>query len=202
MTGGVAIAPGRRVESDRCLFYPRRPGAALPVSEGGDRRSNRRPRGRGGAAAPHHGRTASAAPTLAAAVARLRPALPGAYAAAAPVDPRLLSAVVRITAAGGTISMDALTRATGTSSRWPERRFQAAVGAARAPGPSVRFRRPRAALDNNPSNGGVAAALDHGYYDQAHFIAEFRAFAGDAPRRFVDHRLAELTRFFVDWAGR
>ena len=62
----------------------------------------------------------------------------------------------------------------------------------------MRFRRALAALDADPSDGGAAVALDHGYYDQAHFIAEFRAFAGDAPRRFVHARLAELTRFFVD----
>ena len=88
---------------------------------------------------------------------------------------------------------------TGVSSRWLERHFQTAVGVSpKRLARLVRFRRVLAALDANPADGGVAVALDHGYYDQAHFIAEFRAFAGDAPRRFVDHRLAELTRFFVD----
>jgi methylphosphotriester-DNA--protein-cysteine methyltransferase len=66
----------------------------------------------------------------------------------------------------------------------------------------VRFRRVLATLDAHRTRGGVDVALDHGYYDQAHFIAEFRAFAGDAPRRFVEHRLAELTRFFVDRVDR
>ena len=62
----------------------------------------------------------------------------------------------------------------------------------------MRFRRAVAALEADGPDAGAAVALDHGYYDQAHFIAEFRAFAGDAPRRFVQARLAELTRFFVD----
>jgi hypothetical protein len=62
----------------------------------------------------------------------------------------------------------------------------------------VRFRRALAALESEAHGDGAAVAAEHGYYDQAHFIAEFRAFAGDAPRRFVEHRLAELTRFFVD----
>ena len=203
MTGGVAIAPGRRVESVGVRFTPAglAPLCPFPQAQIADRIVDV-----DAVAAPllHTlAAAASAAPTLAAAVARLRTALPGAYATAAPVDPRLLSAVARITASGGTVSMAALTRATGTSSRWLERRFQAAVGVSpKRLARLVRFRRALAALDANPSNGGVAVALDHGYYDQAHFIAEFRAFAGDAPRRFVDHRLAELTRFFVDRSGR
>jgi transcriptional regulator GlxA family with amidase domain len=95
--------------------------------------------------------------------------------------------------------VDELARALAVSPRWLERRFQSAVGVTpKRLGRLVRFRRALADLDADPERAGVAVALDHGYYDQAHFIAEFRAFAGDAPRRFVEHRLAELTRFFVD----
>jgi len=47
----------------------------------------------------------------------------------------------------------------------------------------VRFERLWKALRAAPSAGGgwTLAALDHGYYDQAHFVREFRAFTGLAP---------------------
>jgi transcriptional regulator GlxA family with amidase domain len=129
----------------------------------------------------------------------VRRALVGAYAAAAPVDARVLDAVTLLAASTGDVSLTALSRAVGATPRWLERRFQQAVGVSpKRLARLVRFRRALAALDAEPTAPGAAVALDHGFYDQAHFIAEFRAFAGDAPRRFVEHRLAALTRFFVD----
>ncbi len=199
MTGGVALAPGRRVESVGVRFTPAglSPLCPFPQASLADRIVSvdrlTAPLLRSLADA------VSSAATLAAAVAALTSELPRVYASTAAVDPRLLRAVTYITTAGGAVTMDALTRATGTSSRWLERHFQLSVGVTpKRLARLVRFRRALAALDANPADGGAAVALDHGYYDQAHFIAEFRAFAGDAPRRFVDHRLAELTRFFVD----
>jgi AraC-like DNA-binding protein len=200
MTGGIALAPGRHVESVGVRFTPAGLAPLCPFPQA--QLANRIVGVDAVPAAPLLRTLADAAlgaPTLDAAVAALGRELPCAYAKAAPIDPRLLSAVTRIAASGGTVSIDALTRTTGASSRWLERRFQASVGVTpKRLARLVRFRRALAALDASPSDRGVAVALDHGYYDQAHFIAEFRAFAGDAPRRFVEHRLAELTRFFVD----
>jgi len=199
MTRGVAIAPGRRVESIGVRFTPAglAPLCPFPQSRLADRLQ-----AVARVQAPALRRLAAAAadaPTLVAALAALDRALPGVYSESPPVDPRLLAAVDHLSRAGGTLSMAALARATGTSPRWLERHFTASVGV----GPKrlarlVRFRCALAALDAHRRRGGVEVALDHGFYDQAHFIAEFRAFAGDAPRRFVEHRLAELTRFFVD----
>ncbi len=39
-------------------------------------------------------------------------------------------------------------------------------------------------LAETPSNWS-AYATAHGYYDQAHFIAEFRELVGQAPKRFL-----------------
>jgi methylphosphotriester-DNA--protein-cysteine methyltransferase len=200
MTGAVALAPGRHVESIGVRFTPAglSPLCPFPQAELADRLVSidavpRAPLLHALAAA------AADAPTAAAALDALRQALVHAYATATPVDPRLQRAVVAIAASGGDVAMEALASDVGVSSRWLERHFQAAVGVSpKRLARLVRFRRALAALDANPADGGVAVALDHGYYDQAHFIAEFRAFAGDAPRRFVEHRLAELTRFFVD----
>ena len=142
---------------------------------------------------------AAEASTLGDALDALRRELPRAYASTVPLDARLLTAVARITESGGTMPLEALAKAVGASPRWLERHFQAAVGITpKRLARLVRFRRAVAALEADGPGAGAAVALDHGYYDQAHFIAEFRAFAGDAPRRFVQARLAELTRFFVD----
>jgi AraC-like DNA-binding protein len=200
MTGAVAIAPGRRVESIGVRFTPAglSPLCPFPQAELADRlvAVDALPQ------APLLQTLAAAAadaPTTATGLAALCDTLVRVYATVPPVDPRLQRAVVAIAESGGDVAMDALAATAGVASRWLERHFQTAVGVSpKRLARLVRFRRALAALDANPADRGVAVALDHGYYDQAHFIAEFRAFAGDAPRRFVDHRLAELTRFFVD----
>jgi AraC-like DNA-binding protein len=203
MAGAVAIAPGRRIETVGVRFTPAGLGplCPFPQAELADRimAAARVP-------SPALRRVSAAAlqaDTLDDAVAALVNGLTHAYEGAPVPDPRVIDAVRRITASGGTLTLPALTHQVGASARWLERRFQSAVGI----GPKrlarlVRFRRAVAALEANPRGGGADVALDHGYYDQAHFIAEFRTIAGDAPRRFVARRLAELTRCFVDRSGR
>ncbi len=199
MSAAVALAPGRRVETVGVRFTPAglAPLCPFPQARLVDRIARvealEAPLVRGIAA------TVSDASTLASALSVLAGRLTGAYAEVPPLDVRVQRAVTRITASGGTVAMDELTADVGRSSRWLERRFLEAVGVSpKRLARLVRFRRAMAALDANPTGRGAAVALDHGYYDQAHFIAEFRAFAGDAPRRFVEHRLATLTRYFVD----
>jgi AraC-like DNA-binding protein len=200
MTGAVALAPGRRVESIGVRFTPAglSPLCGFAQADLADRLVavddlQQAPLLQTLAAA------AAGAPTTVAALDALRDLLVRVYATAPPPDPGLLRAVVAIAESGGDVAMDALAATAGVSSRWLERHFQNAVGVSpKRLARLVRFRRVLAALDANPADRGAAVALDHGYYDQAHFIADFRAFAGDAPRRFVDRRLAELTRFFVD----
>ena len=199
MAGGVAVAPGPRVETVGVRFTPAglAPLCGFPQARLANRivplDGLRAPGLRAVAAA------AAEAPTLGDALDALRRELPRAYATTVPLDARLLTAVARITDSGGTAPLEAIAKTVGASPRWLERHFQAAVGITpKRLARLVRFRRAVAALEADGSDAGAAVALDHGYYDQAHFIAEFRAFAGDAPRRFVQARLAELTRFFVD----
>jgi AraC-like DNA-binding protein len=199
MTGAVALAPGRRVESIGVRFTPAGLSPLCPFPQAAlvDRLV-----AVGDTPAPLlHAVAAAAAdqPTLDAGVVEVGAALVRAYAAATPVDERVLNAVAILASSAGDVSLPSLGGAVGASPRWIERRFQQAVGVSpKRLARLVRFRRTLASLDADRAAGGAAVALDHGFYDQAHFIAEFRAFAGDAPRRFVEHRLAELTRFFVD----
>jgi AraC-like DNA-binding protein len=199
MTAGVAIAPGRRVATIGVRFTPAGLAPLCPGPQHAlagaivDVGRLEAPRLRAIAAA------AAGAPTLAAAVTLVRAALGRAYDGAAPVDARIARAVARITATGGIASMADVAGAGATSPRWLERHFPAVVGVSpKRFARLVRFRRALAALEPGARGGGVALALEHGFYDQAHFIAEFRAFAGDAPRRFVEQRLTALTRHFVD----
>lgn len=195
----VAIAPGRRVETVGVRFTPvgLSPLCPFPQARLADRLVSVAT-----LKAPLLDRLTRgvlAADSVDDALGVLGRGLSSAYAHRPAVDPRVLAAVARITESHGTASMAAITRDGGLSSRSLERRFQAAVGLSpKRLARLVRFRRAVSALDADPARDGAGVALDHGYYDQAHFIAEFRAFAGSAPRRFVDRRLAELTRFFVD----
>lgn len=78
-------------------------------------------------------------------------------------------------------------RALGLSERQLERRFLQRIGVSpkRYAG-LVRFERALELVRRAPSL--TRAALDAGYYDQSHFIREFRRFAGVAPGRFAGLR--------------
>jgi methylphosphotriester-DNA--protein-cysteine methyltransferase len=199
MLGAVALSPGARIESLGIRFTP---AGLAPLCPFPQARLADRIVPVDAIDAPGLQRLADAAidaPTLAGALRAVRRALPREFGAAPAPDARLLAAVARITASGGATPVEAITRAVGATPRWLERQFQASVGVTpKRLARLVRFRRALAALDEAGGREGAALALDHGYYDQAHFIADFRAFAGDAPRRFVRARLAELTRYFVD----
>jgi len=73
----------------------------------------------------------------------------------------------------------------GVSARTLERRVLAEVGLNPALLHRVlRFRRGFALLDRNPPGTWACAATAAGYYDQAHLIRDFRAFAGAPPSAF------------------
>jgi AraC-like DNA-binding protein len=95
------------------------------------------------------------------------------------------------------VSIDAAAAATGMSRRHLERLFLRDVGLPpKQLARIVRFQRALRLLDGDGDPPrGVRAAHGSGYADQAHFIRDFRAFAGCAPGEHVLRR-AELTGFF------
>jgi len=110
-------------------------------------------------------------------------------------DPAMAAAASKLTL--GPIDLGALARRFRTSDRQFRRRFEAAVGL----GPKrfarlVRFQ--RVFEQERESDGGVwsRVALECGYYDQAHFNRDFRAFAGVRPRDIVADA-DPLTAFFL-----
>lgn len=142
--------------------------------------------------------TAAAAASLDDALLELRRGLQDEFARLPPAPLSIVAAVRRIRDTAGAISVDDLARGTGTSARTLERRFDRWVGLSpKRFGRVVRFHHAVTALVAAPERPGADHAARHGYYDQAHFTSEFKAFTGSAPRAFASQRLGELTRCFV-----
>jgi methylphosphotriester-DNA--protein-cysteine methyltransferase len=103
---------------------------------------------------------------------------------------RVVGAAIRaINDARGAIRIGELAHALSLSRDRLEKRFRHAVGA--SPKQLASILRVRHAIDLHRAGSSLTdAALDAGYFDQSHFIREFRLFTGDAPRRFfrnVEH---------------
>lgn len=105
-------------------------------------------------------------------------------------------AVSRVVEAEGRISVDTLAADMGVGPRQLERRFRERVGL----GPKrfakvLRFQSVfrRGFLDERP---WASLALDCGYYDQAHFIRDFKSFTGRSPSALFSHENA-VTRVFT-----
>ena len=92
-------------------------------------------------------------------------------------------AVVLIRQAGGNVKMAALAEKLNISQSRFEKRFRKVVGASPKKFASlVRLRQ----LLAHPEEGRnyTAKALDAGYFDQAHFIKDFKSFTGETPEQF------------------
>ena len=113
-----------------------------------------------------------------------------------PNDALLEAAVGCVLRNAGRISVDALAREVRVGPRDLERRFQEKVGL----GPKrfcriVRFQDVfrQGGLDEDAWAG---VAVDCGYYDQPHFIKEFKRITGETPPEFFS-RLDPVAGFFT-----
>jgi AraC-like DNA-binding protein len=105
-----------------------------------------------------------------------------------PAEPNaMVSAALRaIGAAAGAIRVRALATDLGVSQDALEKHFRRIVGA--SPKQFATIVRLRQAVElSRQSPSLTALALDAGYYDQSHFIRDFRAITGDAPGHFFQH---------------
>jgi AraC-like DNA-binding protein len=105
-------------------------------------------------------------------------------------DEVALKAIALILRAGGCLSIDTLAREMGINSRKLDRTFNTRVGLA----PKilcriVRFQKVFQMIERQKSSPDwVQIALDCGYYDQSHFIKEFKAFAGKEPTAYLSEQ--------------
>ncbi|MEV4617198.1 helix-turn-helix domain-containing protein [Asanoa sp. NPDC049573] len=101
-----------------------------------------------------------------------------------PPDPRLAGAWRHLRATGGAVPVDTLAAAADWSRRHLGTVFRRELGLPpKVLARLVRFERAYAQASRAPSAGWAAVAADTGYYDQAHLIRDFRAFAGATPAR-------------------
>lgn len=94
--------------------------------------------------------------------------------------------------ARGAAELDALGEAAGASSRHVERLFARFLGIPpRALGRVLRFQKAIQALMRDPGCTLAAVAATAGYFDQAHFIKDFRKMTGGVPRGYRGYFPAE-----------
>jgi AraC-like DNA-binding protein len=103
--------------------------------------------------------------------------------AARQLPPESLRAAVSVaTRAHGLVRVDALASVSGLSHRQLERQFAQHVGLTpKRLLRTLRFQRVLAALREPGVSDWPDLAVAHGFYDQAHFINDFRAFTGTTP---------------------
>jgi transcriptional regulator GlxA family with amidase domain len=101
-------------------------------------------------------------------------------------DPTVEAAVTRIEAAQGRVDVARLAEDAGIGRRQLERRFGDGVGVGPALLASIfRFRSVFDVIERDAARPWTEAALAAGYYDQSHFIREFRRFVGVSPTEFA-----------------
>jgi AraC-like DNA-binding protein len=99
-------------------------------------------------------------------------------------DATVAAAVRAMRFARGAISIRSLARQLGLSQDRFEKRFRQEVGA--SPKQYCSVLRFRSALGDYRADSNLAGlASEAGYYDQSHFIREFRAVTGESPRKFL-----------------
>ena len=109
-----------------------------------------------------------------------------------PISGAVSHAWKRLRDSGGTIAVSALADEVGWSRKHLASRFSADVGL--APKTIARLFRFRPVVDRAADDRASCwsdAALDAGYFDQAHLIRDFRQFAGMTPVEFRRSRLSD-----------
>jgi len=102
-------------------------------------------------------------------------------------DLMVMSAISMIYKAKGNIRMNDLAKALHTSQSPLEKRFRQKVGTSPKKFSSlIRFK--HSITQHRPDKPLTDLSYEAGYYDQAHFIKEFRNFTGDSPEIFFGRK--------------
>jgi AraC-like DNA-binding protein len=116
----------------------------------------------------------------------------------APVQAAFARALATLTADGGRASVADLADAAGVTERQLERLFARHLGIPpKTVGRIVRFQGALRSLMADPGCPLGELAATAGYYDQAHFIRDFRLFSGGVPRGYRGYYPAEAPADFA-----
>jgi AraC-like DNA-binding protein len=97
----------------------------------------------------------------------------------------------------GQISVDALSEALHIHRRQLERRFASVIGLSpKQLAKIIRLQATLKMLEQKQFTSLTALAYENGYFDQAHFVKDFKEFTGMSPRQFYDGNL-KMTALFV-----
>jgi len=113
------------------------------------------------------------------------------------IDRIVKSTVETILTANGQLSVDELSKKTNINRRQLERKFSTTIGLSpKQLSKTIRLQATLKLLLNKKMTSLTALAYEHAYYDQAHFIKDFKEFTGFTPKEFYDKGL-EMTSFFI-----
>jgi AraC-like DNA-binding protein len=103
----------------------------------------------------------------------------------------------RIEKSGGTITVESLSEKYNISTRHLERKFISIVGMSpKLFSRIIRFQTIFKLLKTKQINSLTALALESGYYDQAHFIRDFKNFTGINPKTYFNQE-HQLSSYFT-----
>jgi AraC-like DNA-binding protein len=113
------------------------------------------------------------------------------------VDRIVKSTVKTILTANGQLSIKELSKQTGINRRQLERKFSGAIGLSpKQLSKTIRLQATLKMLLNKNFTSLTALAYENEYYDQAHFIKDFKELTGFTPKEFYGNSL-KMTSFFI-----
>jgi AraC-like DNA-binding protein len=115
------------------------------------------------------------------------------------VDRIVKSTVETILTANGQLSVDQLSKQTNINRRKLERKFSSAIGLSpKQLSKTIRLQATLKMLLNKRFTSLTALAYEGEYYDQAHFIKDFKEFTGLTPKEFYGNSLKMTSLFITD----
>lgn len=113
------------------------------------------------------------------------------------VDRIVKSTIETILTANGQLSIDELSRQSNINQRQLERKFSTAVGLSpKQLSKTIRLQATLKMLLNEKFTSLTDLAYKNEYYDQAHFIKDFKELTGHTPKQFYGNTL-KMTSFFI-----
>jgi AraC-like DNA-binding protein len=113
------------------------------------------------------------------------------------IDRIVKSTVETILTANGQLTIDELSKQTNISRRQLERKFSSAIGLSpKQLSKTIRLQATLKMLLNKKFTSLTALAYENEYYDQAHFIKDFKELTGLTPKEFYGNNLKMSSLFY------